>query len=82
LFERDSDLGVTYVRTGRSWADGVRPEALAWFDRQMRLLAPFDVTSTSCFTPESEGVRPHPSSRPRDVERFADFCAAQVRRYA
>ena len=76
------DLGVTYLRTGLSWADSQRPAAQAWFDRQMRALEPFDVTLTFCFTPESEGVRPHHTSPPRDVERFAEFCAAQVRRYA
>jgi beta-xylosidase len=76
------DLGVTYLRTGLSWADSLRPAAQAWFDRQMRALEPFDVTLTFCFTPESEGVRPHHTSPPRDVERFAEFCAAQVRRYA
>jgi hypothetical protein len=48
----------------------------------MRALEPFDVTVTFCFTPEAEGVRPHHTSPPRDVGRFAEFCAAQVRRYA
>jgi beta-xylosidase len=75
------DLGVTYIRTGLSWADSLRPNAQAWFDRQMRALEPFQVTLTFCFTPESEGVRPHHTSPPRDVMRFADFCAEQVRRY-
>ena len=75
------DLGVTYLRTGLSWADSRRPNAQAWFDRQMRALEPFDVTLTFCFTPESEGVRPHHTSPPRDVTRFAEFCAEQVRRY-
>ena len=76
------DLGVTYVRTGLSWADSLRPGAQAWFDRQMRALEPFDVTITFCFTPECEGVRPHHTSPPRDVRPFAEFCASQVRRYA
>ncbi len=75
-------LGVSYVRTGLSWADSLRPGAQAWFDRQMRALEPFDVTITFCFTPECEGVRPHHTSPPRDVKLFADFCADQVRRYA
>ncbi|HEX5475470.1 MAG TPA: hypothetical protein VFX12_12485 [Vicinamibacterales bacterium] len=75
-------LGVKHVRTGLSWADSLRPHAQAWFDRQMRALEPFDVTVTFCFTPECEGVRPHHTSPPRDVDRFAAFCAAQVRRYA
>jgi beta-xylosidase len=74
-------LGVTYLRTGLSWADSLRPGAQAWFDRQMRALEPFQVTLTFCFTPESEGVRPHHTSPPRDVTRFADFCAEQVQRY-
>jgi beta-xylosidase len=75
------DLGVTYLRTGLSWADSLRPDAQAWFDRQMRALDAFSVTLTFCFTPESEGIRPHHTSPPRDVSRFADFCAEQVRRY-
>jgi beta-xylosidase len=75
-------LGVTYLRTGLSWADSLRPGAQAWFDRQMRALDEFDVTLTFCFTPECEGVRPDHTSPPRDVSRFAEFCAEQVRRYA
>ena len=76
------DLGVRYLRTGLSWADSLRPNAQAWFDRQMQALEPFDVTLTFCFTPESHGVRPHHTSPPRDVDAFAAFCAEQVRRYA
>ena len=74
-------LGVRHLRTGLSWADWLRPNAEAWFDRQMRALEPFDVTLTFCFTPESEGVRPHYTSPPRDVTAFADFCGAMIRRY-
>ena len=77
-----SDLGVKHVRTGLSWADSLRPGAQAWFDRQMRALEPFDVTITFCFTPECCGVKPHHTSPPKDVGQFAEFCAAQVRRYA
>jgi beta-xylosidase len=75
-------LGVRHVRTGLSWADAQRPGADAWFDRLMRALDPFDLTVTFCFTPESEGIRPHHTSPPRDVNAFADFCAAMTRRYA
>jgi beta-xylosidase len=74
-------LGVTELRTGLSWADSLRPGAEAWFDRQMEALEPFRVTLTFCFTPESEGERPHHTSPPRDPRAFADFCARQVRRY-
>jgi len=74
-------LGVRQLRTGLSWADWLRPNAEAWFDRQMRALEPFDVPLTFCFTPESEGVRPHYTSPPRDVNAFADFCGQMVRRY-
>jgi beta-xylosidase len=74
-------LGVTYLRTGLSWADSLRPDAQAWFDRQMRALESFNVTVTFCFTPESAGIRPHHTSPPVDVSQFAEFCAAQVRRY-
>ena len=76
------DLGVTYLRTGLSWADWYRPNAEAWFDRQMRALEPFDVTVTFCFTPEHRGVWPHYTAPPLVPEEFAEFCAAMIRRYA
>ena len=75
-------LGVRRLRTGLSWADWLRPDAEAWFDRQMKALEPFDVTLTFCFTPESAGVRPHHTSPPTDVNAFAEFCATMLRRYA
>ena len=75
-------LGVTYLRTGLSWADSFRPNALDWFDRQMDALAEFDVTVTFCFTPEHRGIAPHHTSPPLVKEEFAEFCAAMIRRYA
>ena len=75
-------LGVTYLRTGLSWADSFRPNALDWFDRQMEALADFDVTLTFCFTPEHRGMMPHHTSAPLAPEEFAEFCAAMIRRYA
>jgi beta-xylosidase len=74
-------LGVTYLRTGLSWADSFRPNALAWFDRQMEALADFDVTVTFCFTPEHRGIAPHHTSPPLVPGEFAEFCASMVRRY-
>lgn len=76
------DLGVRHLRTGLSWADYYRPDALAWFDRQMAALEGFEVTVTFCFTPEDKGVLPHYASPPKDPREFAEFCAAMVRRYA
>jgi beta-xylosidase len=75
-------LGVRHLRTGLSWADSHRPNADAWFDRQMSALDDFDVTVTFCFTPESCGKRPHHTAPPQCPEEFADFCARMVRRYA
>jgi beta-xylosidase len=75
-------LGVKHLRTGLSWADSFRPNALAWFDRQMEALAEFEVTVTFCFTPDHRGVEPHHTSPPRAAEEFAEFCARMVRRYA
>ncbi len=75
-------LGVKYLRTGLSWADRFRPNALEWFDYQMKALEDFQVTVTYCFTPESEGIRPHHTSPPKNVQAFADFCAEMTRRYA
>jgi beta-xylosidase len=75
-------LGVRHLRTGLSWADSFRPDALAWFDRQMEALADFDVTLTYCFTPEHRGIAPHHTSAPMINEEFAAFCAAMTARYA
>jgi beta-xylosidase len=74
-------LGVRHVRTGLSWADSFRPNALDWFDRQMEALAEFDVTVTFCFTPEHRGIAPHHTSAPLVPEEFAEFCARMIDRY-
>jgi len=74
-------LGVRHLRTGLSWADSFRPDALDWFDRQMERLAEFDVTVTFCFTPDHRGIAPHHTSPPQDPEEFADFCARMIDRY-
>jgi beta-xylosidase len=76
------ELGVKKLRTGLSWSDSVRPDADAWFDKQMRALEEFDVTLTFCFTPVSCGVLPHHTSPARDPDQYAEFCARMVRRYA
>ena len=75
-------LGVRHLRTGLSWADSFRPNARAWFDRQMEALADFEVTLTFCFTPEHCGIAPHHTSPPREHQQFADFCTEMVERYA
>jgi beta-xylosidase len=75
-------LGVKKLRTGLSWADSHRPDADAWFDRQMKALAPFDLTVTYCFTPGSRGLRADHTSPPQEPDEFAEFCARMTRRYA
>jgi len=75
-------LGVKKLRTGISWADWHRPEALQWFDHQMDVLSDFDTTITLCFTPPSLGKRPHHTSPPRDLREFSDFAGQVVERYA
>jgi beta-xylosidase len=75
-------LGVTDIRTGLSWADSFRPQALDWFDRQMEALAGFDVTVTFCFTPEHRGLMPHHTSPPLVPDEFARFCSEMIERYA
>ncbi|MDB5899189.1 MAG: hypothetical protein JWP41_2791 [Ramlibacter sp.] len=74
-------LGVKRLRTGLSWADSFRPDADAWFDRQMQALDDFDLTITFCFTPEHRGIQPHHTSAPQVPQEFADFCGRMVRRY-
>ena len=74
--------GVRHVRTGLSWADSFRPNAVAWFDRMMEALAPFDVSLTLCFTPAHLGLENHHTSPPKDNAQFADFAQWAVERYA
>ena len=74
-------LGVRKLRTGISWADWHRPNALAWFDRQMRAIEEFDVTVTLCFTPPSMGRAPNCTSPPIDLSGFAKFATQVVTRY-
>ena len=74
-------LGVKHLRTGISWADWFRPNAEAWFDRQMQALEPFNTTLTLCFTPEHMGIAPHYTSPPKRSEDFAEFAAWAVRNY-
>ncbi len=76
------DLGVTYLRTGISWADMFQQDPLKWWDRQMKALEPFKVTATFCFTPQQCSDEGHYTSPPRKVEEFADFCREMVKRYA
>jgi beta-xylosidase len=75
-------LGVKHLRTGLSWADYYRPNAIEWFDRQMGALEDFAVTVTYCFTPEHKGISPHYTSPPQRIEEFGEFCAEMTRRYA
>lgn len=75
-------LGVRQLRTGLSWADSHRPNAEAWFDRQMLALQGYELTLTYCFTPESRGLKPHHTSPPAEPAEYADFCARMTRRYA
>jgi beta-xylosidase len=73
--------GVRYLRTGLSWADSFRPDAIKWFDRQMEALAPFRVALTICFTPAHLGVEAHHTSPPKNLQQYADFAAWAVERY-
>ena len=75
-------LGTRKLRTGLSWADSFRPNAIDWFDRQMEAIADFDVTVTFCFTPEHLGPGKHHTSPPYEPQQFADFCAWMIDRYA
>ena len=75
-------LRVRQLRTGLSWADSFRPNAIEWFDRQMTALESFDTTLTLCFTPEHLGIAPHYTSPPKNPQDFADFAARMISRYA
>ena len=75
-------LGTRRIRTGLSWADSFRPNAIDWFDRMMDALGDFDVTVTFCFTPKHLGLAPHHTSPASDPQAFTDFCAWMIDRYA
>ena len=75
-------LKVRHLRTGLSWADSFRPNAIEWFDRQMIALESFETTLTLCFTPEHLGIAPHYTSPPKNPQDFADFAAWMTSRYA
>lgn len=75
-------LGVRRLRTGLSWADFLRPDSDKWFNRMMKALEEFDLTITFCFTPEEKGILPHHTSAPQNIEEYADFCVAMIRRYS
>ncbi len=75
-------MGVRRLRTGISWGDWHRPDALTWFDRQMAALDDFDVTLTLCFTPPSRGRLPCHNSPPLEPGEFAYFAAEVATRYA
>ncbi|HWV56574.1 MAG TPA: glycosyl hydrolase [Longimicrobiales bacterium] len=74
-------LGVSHLRTGLSWAEWHMTGSDDWFDRIVEATAPFHTTLTLCFTPPSEGVRPHHTSPPRDVGAFARFAKWVAERY-
>jgi len=74
-------LGVHYLRTSLSLADGDRPDALRWFDRLMEALAEFELTVTFRLTPAYGSAAPRGLGSPLAPERFAGFCAAMMRRY-
>lgn len=74
-------LNIKKLRTGISWADWHRPNALEWFDKQMEAIKDFDVTLTLCFTPPSRGKNYHYTSPPLVLEEFSYFCQEVVQRY-
>lgn len=75
-------LGVRKLRTGISWADWHRKDALSWFDYQMQMLEEFDTTLTLCFTPPSRGKIASVNSPPVEPQEFADFAVEVINRYA
>lgn len=74
--------GVRHLRTGLSWADSYRENAVHWFDRQMAALEPFEVALTLCFTPAHLGVEEHHTSPPKDLNDFGKFASWVAQRYA
>lgn len=74
-------LGVRKLRTGISWADWHRPDAIKWFDYQQTMLNKFSTTITLCFTPPSRGKRADTTSPPIFPEEFSEFASEIISRY-
>lgn len=74
--------GIRHLRTGISWADSYRENAVQWFDRQMEAIESFQVALTLCFTPAHLGIEGHHTSPPKDLHEFGRFAAWAARRYA
>ncbi|KMQ50192.1 Beta-xylosidase [Chitinispirillum alkaliphilum] len=74
-------MGVRRLRTGISWADWHRPDAMLWFDKFMDQIKDFDTTLTLCFTPPSRGIVASVTSPPTQLAEFGDFAVEVVKRY-
>jgi CDP-paratose 2-epimerase len=66
-------LGVRHLRTGISWADFYRPGGRAWYDRQMKAVAEFDVLLSVWHTPPSISDGNSCNSPPKRLQDYADF---------
>ena len=67
------ELGVTFLRTGISWADLNRPEGKEWNDWLLPKLAKhFELMPCFTYTPPSLGLEPKVSSPPKNPKDYAD----------
>jgi CDP-paratose 2-epimerase len=76
------DMGVRQLRTGFSWADDCRPEALEWFDWLIpRLAEEFEILPCFNYVPPSLSRKNKTNSPPRNIHHFAQFVDAALTRY-
>jgi CDP-paratose 2-epimerase len=69
-----SQLGISHLRTGVSWADYYTDAGPDWYDWLLPRLSR-EVVLLPCFvyTPPSLGIRPQTSAPPRDPRAYADW---------
>lgn len=75
------ELGVKRLRTGISWADFHRPRGKAWYDRQMRALAKFEVLLSIWHTPPSIAEGGVCAGPPLRLADYADFVDQVIEEY-
>ncbi len=67
------DIGVSFLRTGISWADLNRPEGKEWYDWLLPKLAMnFELLPCFTYTPPSLGIEAKVASPPRNTKDYAD----------
>lgn len=82
VIEDMKKLGISYLRTGVSWADTYTSEGEKWYKWLIPYLASH-IKLLPCFsyTPPSLGVMPKICAPPKDPKSYADFLDVYINRF-